>query len=363
MNIPYTVLKRSKVSSYLKEISSLEHIVFTASCFVKQVQAGNLDAQLNEELASSDVLMKSLVSLRDQMRKFSVEEAERNWAVQGLAKFVEILRANENTTVLADTIISNLVKYMRFNQGALYLINDDMKDAPWLEMAACYAYGRKKFIEKRIELGEGLIGQCALEKCTSYLTDIPENYIRITSGLGEALPTNILIIPLNFDGRIFGVIELAAFQRCHPYQISFVEKLAENIASTVANARTNERTRRLLKETQMQAEQMRMQDEKMQILLMKSQQQTEELRAHEEEMRQNLEELQAIQDELSRKNSEMEKIKLLERERADSMIATQKKQIQKIVERFGVLEKDYKMKIKALEERLGEQTVLGKITN
>jgi PAS domain S-box-containing protein len=253
-----------------------------ATDFVKEIEKGNWSA--NYALANGEngtnALEASLLSLRTQLQTYALEEKERNWVTEGLGKFMDILRSkNDNITELTDNIISHLVKYLGANQGGLYLLNDDNAQDPFIEMTACYAYDRKKHLNQRIEIGEGLAGQAVLEKDVIYMTDIPKSYVRITSGLGDAPPSNLLIVPLKIEETVFGVVEIASFSKIQKYQIEFVQRLGESIASTLSTVKTNQRTHKLLQETQTQAEQMRSQ---------------------EEEMRQNMEELSATQEEIQR---------------------------------------------------------------
>ncbi len=174
---------------------------------------------------------------------------------------------------------------MGANQGGVFIYNDDDKGNEFYQMVAAYAYDRKKFLKRDIMVGEGLVGTSVLEKKTIYMTNVPEHYIQISSGTGEARPRCLLIVPLLVDENVLGVIEMASFSMFEPYKIQFVEKVGESIATTLQSVRINLRT---------------------QALLNRSQQQAEELAAQEEEMRQNMEELQATQEESSRKGAEMQ---------------------------------------------------------
>ncbi|MFZ2907451.1 MAG: PAS domain S-box protein, partial [Cyclobacteriaceae bacterium] len=208
-------------------------------------------------------------------------------ATEGLAKFGEILRTNTNDlNKLTDEIILNLVKYLKANQGAIYIIDDEQSgEDPTMSMKACYAWDKKKFLNHKIHKGEGLAGQSWQEGDLIYLTEVPQNYIRITSGLGDANPTSVLIVPLKLNEQIFGVVEIASFGQFQDFEIEFVQKIAESIASTISSVKINARTQRLLEE---------------------SQEMTEQMRAQEEEMRQNMEELQATQEEMTRGQAESE---------------------------------------------------------
>ncbi len=242
-----------------------------------------------DELGNSLVLLKqNLIKARKEEENHKIENEKRRWTNEGLAKFADILRQNNDSLdELSSVLIMNLVKYIDATQGGLFLINDDDKDNITLELKAAVAYNRKKFITKSIELGEGLVGTCAVEKKTTYLTEIPDNYLEITSGLGDASPKCILIVPLNLENEILGVIELAAFTEFENHEIEFIEKLAESIASTLTTVKINERTSELLEQSQRQAQ---------------------EMAEQEEEMRQNMEELQATQEEAARRESEISSI-------------------------------------------------------
>lgn len=260
--------------------------------FAHNIGQGNLNTELNL-LSDEDLLGKSLIHMRESLKTAQEEEKirksedeKRQWTNAGLAKFSDILRQNnDKLDVLSSEIIKNLVQYINANQGGLFIYNDDEPEHIHFELLSAYAFNRHKFIKKQILIGEGLVGTCALEKQTIYLTEIPENYIQITSGLGEARPRCLLIVPLLIEEKVLGILELASFNEIQQYQIDFVEKLAQSIASTLTSVRTNIRTS---------------------MLLAKTQQQAEEMSAQEEEMRQNMEELQATQEEAARKTSEMQ---------------------------------------------------------
>ncbi|HZX74494.1 MAG TPA: HAMP domain-containing protein, partial [Cyclobacteriaceae bacterium] len=141
--------------------------------FAENIGKGNYESNF-ELLSDEDTMGGALLQMRGNLKQAAEEDRKRNWASEGLAKFADILRSrNNNISELSDNIISNLVKYMNASQGALFLINDDNSNDTFIELVACYAYDRKKFINKRIELGEGITGQCILERDTIYMSDIP----------------------------------------------------------------------------------------------------------------------------------------------------------------------------------------------
>ncbi len=260
--------------------------------FSEEIGKENLDAKF-DLLSSKDVLGNSLIKMRESLKKAKSDEEKRkeadkkrNWTTQGIAKFGEILRQNnDDISKLSFEIINNLVKYLEAKVGGIFILNDENEHDKHLEMTAYFAYDRKKQAGTRIEIGEGLVGSCFKEKRTIYLDKLPEGYMSIASGLGETEPKALLEIPLVTNEDIFGVIEIASLNKFEKYKIEFIEKVAESIASTISSVKINLRTSKLLEQSQMQSEQMR---------------------AQEEEMRQNMEELHATQEEMTRKNAEME---------------------------------------------------------
>ncbi|MEQ9437793.1 MAG: PAS domain S-box protein [Cyclobacteriaceae bacterium] len=300
---PFKFIRKTQLKQLSEEYTLLQSQITAAADFIREIEKGNLEVKYHEEenlseKETEDPLANSLVSLRKQMVSVSLEESQRSWVAETRSKFIDILRSkNNDLRELADDIISHLVKNLSANQGGLYLLNDDDADNVHIELLACYAYERKKYISKRIEIGHGLIGQTILEKETIYLTTIPENYLKITSGLGDATPGHLLIVPLKLEDKVYGAIEIASFHPIKEYEVEFAEQLGESIASTIANVKNNHQTKRLLEETQ---------------------QQTEEMRAQEEEVRQNMEELSATQEEMQRISGEMtEQLRLI-----DATIAT-----------------------------------------
>ncbi|MFP4026099.1 MAG: GAF domain-containing protein [Thiohalospira sp.] len=262
--------------------------------FANNIGKGNLDYDF-KLLSDEDELGKALVNMRNSLlraredeKKRKAEDEKRRWANEGLAKFADILRSNnDNLEKLAHEIIKNLVYYLDACQGGLFLLNDEDKNDIYLELISAFAFDRKKYFDKRIEYGDGLVGSVAIEKETIYMTDLPQDYIEITSGLGGANPDSLLVVPLKIEDNVYGVIEIASFNKFENYQIEFVEKVAQNIASTIQSVKVSIQTNELLE---------------------KFQQQSEEMAAQEEEMRQNMEELQATQEEASRKGAEMESL-------------------------------------------------------
>lgn len=283
LHVNVTYDSQDEIGAAAANMKSMATNLEKASDFAAKIGQGIFESSY-KPASEHDKLGYALITMRDKLVEVNKEDKKRNWATEGLAKFSELLRNDQDDMRrLSNAIISHLVNYLEANQGGIFIVNDDNSKDVHLEMVAMYAWNKKKFTEKRIEKGEGLAGQAWLEKEIIYMKEVPDNYVEITSGLGHATPRSIMVIPLKLNGEIFGVMELASFKEYEPFEREFVIRLAETIAATISSAKVNERTKRLLEQ---------------------SQQQAEELRSQEEEMRQNMEEMQATQEEIARKERE-----------------------------------------------------------
>jgi len=211
------------------------------SVFAEEIGKGNFKSDFSP-LSDRDILGNSLIRLREDLQNAVIEEEKRkrederrNWSNQGIARFSEILREfTGDTQTLSNKLIAELVNYLGARVGGIFLIQSGNSGPGEINMIACYAYGRTKHLKKTIKPGEGLVGRCVQEGSTIFLTDIPEDYIKIKSGLGEDNPKSLLIVPIRLNELIIGVIEIASLEIIHDFQIDFVERIGSSIASSLS---------------------------------------------------------------------------------------------------------------------------------
>ena len=284
------IISDDELGSVFNQVSDLSYRIKDASDFAIELSNGNMevnfDPKSDDDMFANSLnkLKESLVHARLEEEKRKKEDEMRSWTTQGIAKFNDLLRhENDNIERFSYLIIKNLIEYLNANQGSVFLIEGEEGEEKLLNLVASVAWDREKYLKKQISIGEGLTGQAVLERQTIYLKEIPEDYVTIKSGLGDANPKSLLIVPMLYNEEVTGVIEIASFNEYQPFEIEFVEKIAESTAITLNSVRLNVRTK---------------------ILLEESNERAEELAAQEEEMRQNLEELKATQEEMTRVKEE-----------------------------------------------------------
>ncbi|MCF6240813.1 MAG: GAF domain-containing protein [Bacteroidales bacterium] len=266
--------------------------------FANEIGKENYESEFTP-LSKEDELGNSLLLMRENLKKASqeaslrrAENAQRSWASQGLAEFGVLLReSKDDLEELTNKILTRLVRYLGASIGGLFIINDDDENDTHLELLAFYAYDRRKYLNKRVEIGENLVGQCVLENETIYMNDIPKDYVHISSGLGKDDPKSLLIVPLKLNEKVYGVVELASFEEFEPYKIEFVEKIGESIASTISSVKINIHTAKLLQESNEKSERLTKQEE--------------ETRRQIEEMQKSLKEIKEREEKLKKENIEL----------------------------------------------------------
>ncbi len=268
-NIEINTDDKNEFSEIYSKLNKLNYKISEISDFVNHLVKDNYEIKFKDN-NKQNILELSLIKLRNKLKENiklnktrQEEEHLRQWFADGQAKFNDILReSSSGMKTLAEASLTNLVKFFNAAQGGFFILNDE-EQPPCLELTSAFAYDRIKALTKTINLGDGLVGMCALEKNTIWLNNVPEGYMEIESGLGESPPTNILIIPVKTDENLLGVIEIASFNEFNKNEVQFIENIAEDIASTLETTKISDRTSELLEESQKKSDELAMRDSEM----------------------------------------------------------------------------------------------------
>ncbi len=274
---------QEKIHAFFRDkIRQRDELIEKNADFAKRIGQGDYTSPF-EPYGNEDALGKSLLRMRDNLVLNTRKEAEQSWIAAGKDQISNILRIHNKIDILAYETLVSLIRYINAVQGAFYLFDEDKEV---LTNISTYAFNRKKYITQEFRIGQGLIGECAYEMDLIYRTEIPDDYVTVTSGiLGDKKPKSILIVPLVSDEKLQGVIEFTfLLEELPDLTLHFMKELGEIIARTIFNLRVNEKTERLLEE---------------------SRQMTVELQENEEELRQSAEEMRATQEELQRSNANL----------------------------------------------------------
>lgn len=259
-NLPnmFLINHEDEIGEMKQSINVLTENLENTKRFAISVGKGNLTEQVNVFGNKGD-LGGSLIEMRQQLLKVSEErtlqkeiDQQRHWSNEGIHLISEILRDNaDQIHELSKRFLFKLVDYLGANQAYLFLVSDS--DPNILKLESAYAYQREKFLKKEIHVGDGLVGTCAIEKKSFFLTDIPQNYIKLTSGLGDSNPNLIYIAPILVDNELLGVLELAAFDVFPSYKQQFTDKVCAQYALALQKYSQFERNKNLLEKLQRQA--------------------------------------------------------------------------------------------------------------
>ncbi|WP_046868268.1 hybrid sensor histidine kinase/response regulator [Microvirga massiliensis] len=274
---------------------------------------------LGELAALKDNINEMIRNLRDTTQK----NAEQDWLKTNLARFTRMLQGERDLVTVSNLILSEIAPLVNAQRGVFYSVNNDAGE-PALELVASYAFTERKNLSNRFRLREGLVGQVAYEKKRILLTNVPPDYITISSALGEAPPLNIIVLPVLFEQEVKAVIELASFSRFSDTHQSFLDQLTESIGIVLNTIAVNMRTEGLLRQSQLLTTELQSQQEELKKTNDRLEQQAASLRESEELLRQQQEKLQRTNEELEDKAGllELQKQEVEEKNREVSIAKT-----------------------------------------
>jgi len=274
------------------------------------VTKGDLSRNVTVEAAGEVAALKDNVNeMIRNLRETTSRNAEQDWLKTNLAKFTRMLQGQRDLFAVSRQVLSELAPLVGAQYGVFYNADAD-GEGPARKLLSSYAFKERKTVSNRIKLGEGLVGQCALEKQRILLTNVPGNYVQISSGLGEAAPLNSVVLPVVFEGQVKAVVDLASFNRFTEIHVAFLEQLTESIGIVLNTIEATMRTEELLKKSQSMAEELRSQQE--------------ELQQTNEELEEKAKQLSEQNAEVERKNLDVEQAHRALEEKAEQLALTSK---------------------------------------
>src|SRR5687767_11037969 len=275
------------------------------------VTRGDLSQQITVQAQGElDELKKNINQMIANLKNTTEANAEQDWLKTNLAKFSRMMQGQKDLDTVARLIMSELTPLVQARQGAFFIMQQENGSGGALRLIASYAYKERKHLNNVWHMGEGLVGQAALEKKPILLTNVPPDYIHISSGLGEAPPRNIIVLPILFEGDVKAVVELASFLPFSQIHQTFLDQLQESIGVVLnmiaANMRTEEllqQSQKLTQELQSQSEELKRQQDELRHSNSELERQARTLKQSEEMLKDQQEELQQVNEELEEKAS------------------------------------------------------------
>ena len=263
-----------------------------------------IDVEARGEVAALKDNLNQMIRTLAETTKVNQEQ---DWLKTNLTRFTRMLQGQRDLLTVAQQVLSELAPVVDAQHGVFYMARKDA-DGTKLRLFASYAYRERKHVANEFALGEGLVGQAALERKRILVTDVPPDYITINSALGEARPLNLVVVPILFEGEVKGVIELASFHRFTSIQLAFLDQLLESLGIVVATIEATMRTDELLRQSQGLAEELKTQQLELQMT--------------NEELEEKARQLAAQKAEVERKNKEVELAKQELEEKAEQLALT-----------------------------------------
>ncbi|MBW4441646.1 MAG: response regulator [Plectolyngbya sp. WJT66-NPBG17] len=288
----------------------------------ERIADGDLSAKLPLLNRQDEVgiLTRTFNQMVENLRNSLQKSDRQTWLQSNLAEFSHLIQGERNLGTVSRLMLSHLAPLVGAQHGAFYVM-DVEQSPPVLKLLSSYAYQERKQLSNQFHLGEGLVGQCALEKQRILLTNVPSDYIRIRSGLGDASPLNVIVLPVLFENEVVSVIELASFHAFTEIQLTLLERLAQTIGVVLKAIASDAKTQRLLEESQTLTEELQSQQEELYRSNRQLHEQAHALEESELRLQEQQEELKVSNEELQQLNEELE-------EKAE-LLAAQKREVER----------------------------------
>jgi signal transduction histidine kinase/HAMP domain-containing protein/ActR/RegA family two-component response regulator len=289
--------------------ANLTNQVRAISDVATAVTEGDLTRQVGVEASGEVAVLKDkLNEMIRNLRETTRENTEQDWLKTNLERFTRLLQGQRDLATVSRMILSELAPLLSVQHGVFYTLVAEEGHPPTLRYQAGYGFKERKHLASEFRLGEGLVGQCAQEKERILLTDVPDDYVTINSGLGESRPLNIIVLPILFEGSVRAVVELASFSRFSDSHQAFLDGLTESIGLVLNTIEANTLTENLLTQAQSQAQEL--------------QSRQEDLRSSNEDLAKQASRLADQNIEVEAKNQEVQHAKRMVEEKAEQLVVS-----------------------------------------
>ena len=296
----------------------------------KQVQQGDLQVQAKvKSRDETGILAKAFNIMVGALRENKTEVEKQDWLKTGAARLNDVMRGDPDIESLSSKVVSEIAEYLDAQVGALYLAHSAGK--PALSLAGSYACSKRENLPSVFNPGEGLVGQAASQKQQILIKNVPEDYVKVTSGLGERIPNFICVTPLLYEDRVKGVVEIGTFGEMTEPQMEYLARAMPALAIAVESAESRTNLATSLEESQQLSEELQAQQEELKTANEELEEQTQRLKESEEGLKQQQEELQVTNEELEEKNE------LTERQKGEVELA--RKDIEQKAEELALVSK------------------------
>lgn len=293
-----------------------------------QISKGDIDLDFRLPVTKDDELGKmssEFNSFMVRLKKIMTEIQYQNKLKTEQNELSVLVRDNDELSVISQAIINNICNNFNFQIGAIFLNSRDDS----FRIAASYAYKNRKGFTDNISKGDGIIGQCILEKKAIIINNLPDDYITLQSGLGESVPSHLAVLPCIYENQIKCILELGSFSKIEDDQIKLLEELTDIIASALYFAEVDEKMKTLLNKTLQQSEELKMQQEELQQSNEELEEQARELMASEAKLQVQQEELKVSNEEFAQQAKALEEQKMVLDDSNEELLSSQKLMLEK----------------------------------